>query len=1467
MVKIKNYNKRYQYAFVCASAILGLGLGAGVSDQVKAAESPNTDVPSTQVNTKYDSSTIVQDNSIANSVDNQEQIDKNQSKLSAVNADEKQVDKNLPQAVEDKTKVVIHYDGDADKWKIWAWSKDPAGNGTEYDWDGTDDYGHYKVIDLKGNASEVGVLIKDKDWNKETSGNDRIVKVDPSGKAEVWYKSGSDQAQDVTPTFDQANIKVHYISNEDSAKVNLRTDKDDENSWKELDLTKTDGELQGLITMKGEDFSKLYLKIADSTQASEFTPLPGDLTDIYMVAGDSQLYYSKSFAVSKYSITSAELNSGKTIMITTGEAMSMKEAEKAITVTNNQIDHITPIGARDENDKVKTFAVNTKDYIDLSLKNLIGINSVYRLIDTNKYLLSDEFDERFYYDGDDLGANYTKDETTIKLWAPTAHEVTLNVYNNVDNSSAPTSEFKMTKGDKGIWTYTLTGDYQNWAYDYKLFFAGGKVNISNDPYSKAVTINGKRSVIEDYDAIKPSDFKRMDSFGDSTKAVIYETSVRDFTSDPNANIEHAGKFLGMIESGKTADGQVTGLDYLKELGITHVQIMPSYDFASIDEAIKSPQYNWGYDPQNYNVPEGSYSTNPADPKARIMEMKQMIDGLHKAGIRVVMDVVYNHVFDPNKQAFELTVPGYYYQRYDNGEMTNGTGCGNDVFSDRKMMRKYIVDSVKYWANTYNVDGFRFDLMGMLDFLTMNKVRSELNKIDPGILVYGEGWEMRKVHERNSAAQRNAWEMDNNIGYFSDDIRNAIKGSDYGGVTPGLVEGNLSDVQKFIDAFLGGQNLRHHYKAPTQTVNYVAVHDNRTLYDLIKHVMPGESEENIIKRDKLATSMVMLAQGIPLFHSGQEALRTKHDNENSYNAPIEINQIDWNRIKANKAVVDYFKDLVNVRRSNADAFAKTNYDEINKTIKTIRDGRDGVLAFEYRLDNRWMYVAFNLNNHDAQLNVDLSKGSKLIDSDGNTVLANNTTLKPLSTLVVQQMKTPEELNKTQVVIHYQGNGRVWEPYVWSEGAEEPGKQYHWDGEDENGHFVTIELTGDLKEVGILIKKLNVWDKDGSGENRMFQVDPDGRVEVFFKEGEDKDQKTPAKYDQASVKINYKGFDAVKQVNVWTDTNDQKQTVDLSDTDGFKTGSLELKGDNFSKIFIAPVGVDTLVREFTPTPGKLSDLYLVANTETGYYNDNRANNQYETVKDQEPSQIDWSKIEEAVKPDKPVKPDQPVTPDKPGQPKSDDVVQPSVDPVVVPAVETPTLPTTTIELTHNTYVYLLEQGLLKADRSKLLPAGTKIEPVAGTTIFVLDGKQYYQIDAGKYIKLVNTISDHNDVIAMIKASPILDNLGRATGKIAYRGQEFKINHNNRLFVKNGKTYYAINNSEYVEVGDAMILAKIRHNSYVYNSQGKAIRRGLKPVKIKAGTSIFLMNEMKPITVNGKRFYQIGENSYIKMANVDI
>lgn len=537
-----------------------------------------------------------------------------------------------------------------------------------------------------------------------------------------------------------------------------------------------------------------------------------------------------------------------------------------------------------------------------------------RFSDSLREMHSEEWNRATWYDGL-LGAVYSKEQTRFFLWAPTAVQVDLHLLRpkEILLPMSPLPE------QPAVWGIELKGDCDLYCYQYRLIFASGTVNHACDPYACAVTANGEFSVVVDAEAIAPEgwDAKRLPGIVDRASSIIYEAHIRDLTIAPDNGIRHKGKFLGLCEENTFTDqGNPSGLNYIKSLGITHLQLLPVFDFASVDERADlsyNAQYNWGYDPLHYNVPEGSYASDPEDPKCRILELKALIQTLHRHGIRVIMDVVYNHVYELGRSSLEQCVPGYYFRFDENGRPMNGTGVGNETASEQWMFRRYMIDSLLYWARCYNIDGFRFDLMGIHDVETMRQIRERLDQIDPNILLLGEGWTMG-AHERGvlPADQTHAHLLPG-ISFFNDDGRDALRGSDFhpdeAGFASGLYSEELS--RRVWNNILGKPAFRP-YLLAAQAVNYCECHDNRTLMDKIRLCLPRAEAGEWVRRQELALSLLALSNGILFIHAGQEIMRSKRGYANSYNAPDEINVFPYDNAKIYEKELAFFRALLQFR---------------------------------------------------------------------------------------------------------------------------------------------------------------------------------------------------------------------------------------------------------------------------------------------------------------------------------------------------------------------------------------------------------------------------------------------------------------------------------------------------------------------------------------------------------------------------
>jgi len=586
-----------------------------------------------------------------------------------------------------------------------------------------------------------------------------------------------------------------------------------------------------------------------------------------------------------------------------------------------------------------------------------------------------KFDEVFYYDGDDLGVTYTPEQTTFRLWAPTASEASVMIYNSSDG--ALVERKPMVRDVRGTWVLTVDGDCNHWYYTFGVQ-VGSQWNEAVDPYAKAVGVNGDRGVVLDLSSTRPQRWTEdRPLLAAPVDAVIYELHVKDLSIHPQSGSSYPGKFLGLAESGTTGpDGIPTGLDYISGLGVTHVQLLPVYDYAteSVDEMKPElPQYNWGYDPKNYNVPEGSYATDPYSPELRIRELKQTIQALHDRGIRVIMDVVYNHVYDGYLVNFTKLVPGYYLRYKEDGTFSNGSFCGNECASERAMMSKFIVDSVVYWAQEYHMDGFRFDLMGLMDIATMNEIRRRLDKIDPSIMMIGEGWVMDTVlPEAQRANQSNAALLPR-IGQFNDGFRDTVKGDIFVYSLKGFVSLGRGFEEKVKRGIVGGIKyegvIAQYATEPDQTVNYVECHDNHTLWDKLVLSTDGHTDEERRSMHRLASAMVLTSQGIPFIHAGQEFIRTKQGVENSYKSSIEINQMDWQRCAEHQSDVLYMCSLIKLRQSHP-AFRLRTAREIRRHLH-FEQAPDHAIAYTLRNHaggdpDRHLYVLYNANPEPTTL---------------------------------------------------------------------------------------------------------------------------------------------------------------------------------------------------------------------------------------------------------------------------------------------------------------------------------------------------------------------------------------------------------------------------------------------------------------------------------------------------------------------
>ena len=631
----------------------------------------------------------------------------------------------------------------------------------------------------------------------------------------------------------------------------------------------------------------------------------------------------------------------------------------------------------------------------------------------SNYFESKEFNEKYNYDGE-LGVIYSKNSSEFKLWAPLAEQVELVLYGKDYNAlESNKTIIKMNRENRGVWRVKIDEDLSGEYYNY-LVRNNGKTYESVDPYAKAVSINGEKSMVIDMESTNPKGWSndKKPILNDVTDSIIYEAHIRDLTKDEASGVIKAlrGKYIGaVLENSKIKGTSITtGLDHLKELGITHIHLLPVFDYGSIDERYDSTDnYNWGYDPQNYNVPEGSYSTNPYEGAVRISEFKEMVYRFHQAGIRVVMDMVYNHTYNL-ESPLNLTVPGYYYRKDKYGCYSNGSGCGNETASERYMFRKYMIDSVLYWAKEYHIDGFRFDLMGLHDLETMRIIRNELNKVDKSIIMYGEGWTCydTPLNINESAVKNNICKFDDlQIAAFSDDARDSIKGSVFLKESLGFVNGgdNYEESIKYticastkhdeIDLSKVVYSKSFWANEPYQTITYDSAHDNNTLFDKLRMSCKDENEEELLKMNKLAAAIVLTSQGISFLHEGEEFARVKENLqgeiiENSYNSSDYTNELKWLRKQRYIDLFNYYKGLIKLRKEYK-AFRMNSNKEIQNNISFMAKGNEfkdnHIVGYiinieDYNDSYSKIAVIFNANKYNVEVDLDEGKWNVLVDGE-------------------------------------------------------------------------------------------------------------------------------------------------------------------------------------------------------------------------------------------------------------------------------------------------------------------------------------------------------------------------------------------------------------------------------------------------------------------------------------------------------
>lgn len=798
-----------------------------------------------------------------------------------------------------------------------------------------------------------------------------------------------------------------------------------------------EGNALGLIVRLNEWEKKDVDEDRFITVADLQANLKSNRLTVYIVSGVKQLYYNQKEAMTD-KITVASFTDYENVAI---------ETNAKITAANNFVikdDLDNVCGTLDCSSSANSKYVGTLK-ATIPFTGTFDFDRTYTVYDegdtafeqmpvqVNKLYDTAAFGDKYNYSGE-LGVNYTKTKSTFTVWAPTASEVKLNVYASGEVTDTAKQSHVMTKGSKGEWTVEVAGDLNGKYYTYSLGSGADEKEVV-DPYARSGGRDGKRGMILDLDSTDPQGWNdanahKIPDYGTTanamSKAVIWEAQLRDVTIHESSGVSEAnrGKFLGLTETGtKNSKGQATALDYLKELGVTQVHFQPLFDFASVNEKFdvatynQNGEYNWGYDPLNYNMPEGSYSSDPADGRTRVNEMKQMIMALHNAGIQVIMDVVYNHVANAASSNFEQLVPGYYFRMTPEGGYYNGSGCGNETASERYMFRRFMIDSVKYWTEEYKIDGFRFDLMGVHDIVTMNELYDTLAAINPDVIIYGEGWTggTTGLDDDKSALLANAAKMPN-ISVFNDITRDGLKGSVFdiaetgfatgkGGSDYAVYVGAAGGTSAIADSIYSATGKKPFAKNPTQNISYVSAHDNSTLWDKMNASVDAD-KKTIMSMYRLSATSVLTSQGASFFLAGEEMMRSKpttedggtlYDNrpqhylrnpnywfsDNSYKSADSVNAINWDNLnnKDTADMMEFYKQLIAIKKT----FPQFQFTE-TETLKGnlfIKDGSmsDGVAGYAIKDPTSGQYAVVLFNATDKTRSVSVPNGKYSVYVNG------------------------------------------------------------------------------------------------------------------------------------------------------------------------------------------------------------------------------------------------------------------------------------------------------------------------------------------------------------------------------------------------------------------------------------------------------------------------------------------------------
>lgn len=921
---------------------------------------------------------------------------------------------------QDQVNIEIHYlrpDGNYTGWSVWIWEPGRDGQAVEFEEVGPN--GAVARITLATQASEIGFIVRLNDWEQKDTDADRFITV-VEGKALAYVKSGDSTVYD-NPQYRKPDVVV--LDGEVVINIHYRRFDGQYTGWNAW-VWPQGGEGSAHAITGYDDFGAIITLKVDAAKATEYgfimrlnewqqkdvdldrfvslARARNGVLHIYLIQGDATVYTNLNDVDLSPKFLHAKLDAVDRVNV----ALSVPLAINKDSIDQGFVlsDGVNTIPIR--RILFAEFLSDESSRMDILLHQPLDLSKTYtlshpkygtRAVVFNRVFATQAFEDKNHFDGE-LGALYSPTQTEFRLWAPTATAVSLNLFASGHLGEAKQT-LPMTKTlGFGVYSIVVPGDLHGTYFTYTVE-VNGAINEAVDPYVRAVGVNGRRGMVVDLSRTNPQGWEDAPRPHDIpyTDAIIYELHVRDLSVSPDSGISNKGKFLSFTERGtKGPNGVATGIDHLIEMGITHLHLLPVFDFRSIDETrLENNRFNWGYDPQHFNVPEGSFSTDPFNGEVRINEFKQMVMALHKANIRVVMDVVYNHTGASADSDFSKIVPFYYYRFNEDGSFSNGSGTGNETASERSMVRKHFIDSVVYWATEYKIDGFRFDLMGLHDIETMNMIRAALDEVNPDILIYGEGWTAAAspLPERERAIKVNAARLDR-IAVFSDDIRSGLKGSVFESADRGFVSGKLGLEHAIRFGIVGsvqhpgvnisqvGSTNRFWADEPYHTITYVESHDNRTLFDKLMVSNPEATLDEIARMHRLANAVVLTSQGIPFIHAGSEWMRTKFGDPNSYQSPDTVNQLVWADKDRNSDHVRYFQGLIQLRQAHP-AFRLPSAELIRNHLSFADSPSNTVVyAIQDAPHDVWENITVLINGNETETTFTLPTSGWVVVVDGD-----------------------------------------------------------------------------------------------------------------------------------------------------------------------------------------------------------------------------------------------------------------------------------------------------------------------------------------------------------------------------------------------------------------------------------------------------------------------------------------------------